>query len=75
MITEYDIKVSKRIKDIKDHPESHRHTFEELRSCCFVDGILDLQIMDAHEEFASVGKNAGLRCDVTSGPCSCGGWH
>jgi hypothetical protein len=31
--------------------------------------------MEAHEEHASHGSNGGRRCDVSSGPCSCGAWH
>lgn len=64
-----------RIKDIKEHPDRHRHDFGELQACCFVGGALDLSVMDAHERYASVGTNGGQTCDVTEGPCSCGAWH
>ena len=64
-----------KLKDIKEHPENHLHDFEGLRKCCF-DGIaIDLSLMEAHEKFASLGRNGGQDCDVTSGPCSCGAWH
>lgn len=65
-----------KLQDIKDYPEKHRHNFEELRECCTtVDEALDLSLMDAHSIYAPVGKNGGRNCDVTEGPCSCGGWH
>lgn len=70
-----DPKVKKRIKEIKDHPENHRHSFEGLTTCCLVEGVLDMALMEAHEEYVSLGTNGGRRCDVTSGPCSCGAWH
>lgn len=64
-----------RITDIKDHPENHKHTFEELKACCFLDGAIDLSIMDAHGKYVDLGTNGGENCDVTSGPCACGAWH
>jgi hypothetical protein len=64
-----------KLKEIKEHPERHRHTFEGLQLCCFHGGALDLQLMDAHETHARTGTNGGRNCDVTSGPCSCGSWH
>lgn len=64
-----------KLKEIKTHPERHRHTFEELQRCCFQDGALDMQLMGAHEMHAAVGTNGGRSCDVTSGPCACGAWH
>ena len=68
-------RVAAKIKDIKEHPEKHKHDFGGLQSCCFIDGALDLMVMDAHETYASQGTNGGRRCDVRSGPCSCGAWH
>jgi hypothetical protein len=68
-------KVTEKLADIKEHPERHRHDFAALQQCCFVNGALDMRLMDAHEEHASLGSNGGRRCDVTSGPCSCGAWH
>ncbi len=63
------------LKDIKEHPERHRHSFEGLSGCCTLDGVLDMSLMDAHERHASLGRNGGRSCDVISGPCSCGAWH
>jgi len=67
--------LEEKLQDIKDHPGRHRHTFEALQLCCFHDGALDTRLMDAHETYASTGTNGSRRCDVTSGPCSCGAWH
>jgi hypothetical protein len=64
-----------KLKEIKERPDLHRHTFEGLQRCCFHNGALDMQIMNAHEAHASTGTNGGRNCDVTSGPCSCGSWH
>jgi hypothetical protein len=64
-----------KLKEIKERPERHRHTFEELQHCCFQGGALDLRLMDAHEQYAQTGTNGGRRCDVTSVPCACGAWH
>jgi len=78
------------LADIKAHPERHRHDFEALQRCCFVDGAFDCGIMEAHEGLPgepnvvdAIGGIAegkpfsvrGPRCDVTSGPCACGAWH
>lgn len=67
--------LKKRLDDIKNNPNSHRHDFEGLQRCCFLNGALDGRLMEAHETHASVGSNGGRSCDVTSGPCSCGAWH
>jgi hypothetical protein len=67
--------IDEKIQDIKQKPEQHRHTFEGLQMCCFHNGALDARLMEAHEMFASLGTNGGRRCDVTTGPCSCGAWH
>lgn len=63
------------LEDIRTHPEQHRHTFAELQLCCLVGGALDLSLVDAHSEYIDLGTNGGVRCDVISGPCSCGAWH
>ena len=47
----------------------------ELTDCCTIDGILILSLTDAHERNVDLGTNGGRRCDVSSGPCSCGAWH
>jgi hypothetical protein len=62
-----------KLKDIREHPERHRHDFDALAACCVVDGALDMRLMDAHEGLS--GHNGGSRCDVSRGPCSCGAWH
>jgi hypothetical protein len=49
-----------KLKDIKSHPENHRHTFDALTSCCMVDGAVDLELMDAHSKYAPVGINGGV---------------
>ncbi len=63
------------IEDIKAHPDQHRHNADDLFKCCFIDGALDLSVMDAHSQFVDLGSNGGIKCDVVSGPCSCGAWH
>jgi len=62
------------LKEIQEHPERHRHDFDALQDCCFIDGAIDLGVMQAHEN-VNLGMNGGIRCDVTSGPCACGAWH
>ena len=62
------------LKDIKERPSTHRHNFEGLQTCCMIDGMLDLRLIDAHSD-GSLGSNGGRNCDVSSGPCSCGAWH
>jgi hypothetical protein len=62
-----------RRREIVNNPHKHIHTYEELVSCCMVDGCLDTMLMQSHEGF--LGSNGGARCDVSSGPCSCGAWH
>lgn len=61
-----------RLKEIKDNPDQHRHNFWELQACCTVNGAIDLMLMEVHPE---LGRNGGQKCDVISGPCSCGAWH
>jgi len=67
--------IEERVKDIKEHPENHRHDFAGLQRCCMFNGAIDTLLLEAHEEYASLGMNGGVRCDVASGPCSCGAWH
>lgn len=64
-----------KVQEIKEHPERHRHNFDDLHRCCFHDGAVDLGLMEAHQKYASLGTNGGVRCDVVSGPCACGAWH
>lgn len=68
-------KTEAKIKDIKEHPDRHRHDFQRLQACCFVNGAIDMSVMDAHEKYVDMGTNGGTRCDVSSGPCACGAWH
>jgi hypothetical protein len=67
--------IEERMKDIREHPEKHRHSFEGLTACCMNGGALNLSLQDAHERYAPLGRNGGWNCDVTKGPCSCGAWH
>ena len=57
------------LKDIKENPDKHKHNFHELTHCCFVNGAIDLSIMEAHKNIFGRGH------DVKSGPCSCGATH
>lgn len=59
-----------KLADLRDHPEKHRHTFDELQACCWDGEALDLDLMQRHE-----GLGAGPRCDVVEGQCSCGSMH
>lgn len=68
-------KVEEILRDIKEHPERHRHDFDGLQRCCMVEGRAILRIMDAHEGLAGANVGSGRRCDVSRGPCSCGAWH
>ncbi len=60
------------LADIRKNPDAHKHEFGALQQCCTVNGVLDLELMEAHP---ALGRNGGQKCDVTSGPCSCGAWH
>jgi len=61
----------KILKDIHEHPDSHRHDFNGLVACCTIDGCVDNSLMEAH----AIRTNSGRQCDTTSGPCVCGAWH
>jgi hypothetical protein len=67
-----DDKTQAKLKDIKEHPESHRHDFDGLQRCSMINGALDMMVMEAHP---ALGYNGGQKCDVSDGPCSCGAWH
>lgn len=63
--------------DIKANPERHRHTYNELYNCAYIagndgSGVIDLRIIEAHAQYVNVGHPG---CDVTEGPCACGGIH
>lgn len=64
-----------KLKHIKENPHLHEHNFEGLQRCSFINGAIDLGVMDAHSEYVNMGTNGGTRCDVRSGPCACGAWH
>lgn len=65
-----------RKREIIEHPERHRHSFSELQRCCMVEGgALDMGLVEAHSTAAPLGRNGGIACDVTDGPCACGAWH
>lgn len=62
--------------DIIAHPEKHRHrNMHELNQCCFVEGAIHIDLVDAHGKYAPQGTNGGVACDVQRGPCSCGASH
>lgn len=65
----------KILKDIINHPERHRHTHNELVTCCMIDDVIDLSLIDTHSQYVDLGTNGGVRCDTTEGPCACDAWH
>jgi len=69
----YAEKRDEKLRDIRERPERHRHSFGALQVCCMIDGCLDGLLLEAHEGLT--GSNGGRGCDTTSGPCSCGAWH
>ena len=64
-----------RLRDLVDRPERHAHDIDGLAACCTIGGAIDLALMDAHSRLAPLGRNGGVACDVTRGPCACGAWH
>ena len=62
-----------RLDDIRDRPWRHQHSFDELQTCCFVDGGIDTGLLAAHERVVPGGSRG--KCDVVDGPCACGSWH
>jgi len=65
--------LQKRLKSIKERPEYHQHTYNDLQACCTIEGFLHLQLIDAHQGI--IKNRVNYNCDVTLGPCGCGGWH
>lgn len=64
------------LAELKEFPERHQHTnMNDLRDCCFLDGAVDLTLIDLHSHYVDMGSNGGRRCDVREGPCSCGTSH
>jgi hypothetical protein len=68
-------RTTKKYNDIKQHLHDPHHDYPGLLVCCTVDGALDTLLMQAHQDYAPVGRNGGVACDTTEGPCSCGSWH
>jgi hypothetical protein len=64
-----------KLAHIKSHPAEHRHDFLELVRCCTLHGVIDGRLLEAHQQYAGLGRNGGVACDVVDGPCSCGAWH
>ena len=65
-----------KIENIKNNPEEHKHTYDDLITCCRApDGSLDLSIIDIHSKYVDLGTNGGIKCDTIEGPCACGAWH
>lgn len=65
-----------KLRDIQEHPENHRHDWNDLQGCCLVENAFDPQLMEAHPRITIAGRPwGGRKCDVLEGPCACGGWH
>lgn len=68
------IQARRIVRDIKNNPARHKHeTMDELIQCCKINGNVHTSLMQAHEGIH--GRNGGLPCDVSTGPCSCGAFH
>ena len=65
--------IQQRLDEITDYPARHQHSFVDLLACCTVNGVLDLNLLETHK--ACVPQRNPSKCDVLSGPCSCGAWH
>lgn len=65
---------AERIQDIRQHPERHRHTFDELIVCAKGPAGfgIDAIVVDGHE--GTVGMPTS-KCDIISGLCACGATH
>ena len=63
------------LKDIKLHPNKHKHNVNGLIACCVVDGAIVIFLMDAHQKYVDLGVSGGIKCDVIGGLCACRGWH
>lgn len=66
---------AEKVQEIREHPELHRHSFETLQACATINGVLVMEIIEAHQQHAPTGCNGGRNCDTTDGPCNCGAWH
>jgi len=61
------------LKSKEEEPKVERDFQELIDECINDEGVIDLSKMEKLE--GSCGSNGGKGCDVTKGPCSCGGWH
>ena len=61
------------MKSLDARPDNLERSFEDLVALATTeDGAIDLSVF---ANAPAVGYNGGVKCDVTSGPCSCGAWH
>lgn len=66
--------MSNKDKKNENDKKIKRRTFQELiEECMNDDGSISISKMQELE--GSCGYNGSKGCDVTEGPCSCGGWH
>ncbi len=65
--------IKEKREDIILNPHKHVHTFAGLMYCCKINGKMHAGLLETHELHVKVGPTD--RCDVMSGPCSCGAWH
>ena len=43
-----DMPKKEKLKHIKEHPEEHKHSYNELMGCCFIGEAIDEKLMKAH---------------------------
>jgi hypothetical protein len=43
-----DMPKEEKLKHIKEHPEEHKHCYNELICCCFIDEKVDDELIEAH---------------------------
>lgn len=43
-----DMPKEEKLKHIQEHPEEHKHCYNELIGCCFIGEAVDEKIMEAH---------------------------
>ncbi len=52
---------AKKLASIQANPGQHRHDdLNALQRCCFVDGAIDLGLIDAHAQYAPLGRNGDI---------------
>jgi hypothetical protein len=64
-----------KLKDMREHPGRHHHTYDDLMECCIVDGYVDLYLVESHGILCNTNVRGWGTCDVIKGPCRCGAWH